>query len=237
VLFVSCCSNDKTGSGIERHCSQQEKTYGEAKAFCSSQGNRLCTADEVLDGATVGKGCSLDGPNIGSALDMNMAWTSDACQAIQSTGDWMLVRRVKAGLSWHPATDQLAGTAEYGTVASSTADETFSIPFSHIEFDEFKFETGDGQKWLIATKEAVIGEHYANSLRRIESSSMSASPYSAKWYNRKAAVEDPWISLQDHADAIPAGDILYGENSFGGAHAANVLNTHNGANVWIRQKA
>jgi len=34
-------------------------------------------------------------------------------------------------------------------------------------------------------------------------------------YRRQGNVEDPWISLEDHTDAIAAGTILYGENSYG----------------------
>ena len=44
---------------------------------------------------------------------------------------------------------------------------------------------------------------------------------------------DPWISLEDHTDAIAAGTILYGENSYGGQHATALLN-HDGADVYIR---
>jgi len=34
-------------------------------------------------------------------------------------------------------------------------------------------------------------------------------------YRRQGNKEDPWISLEDHTDAIAAGTILYGENSYG----------------------
>ena len=30
-------------------------------------------------------------------------------------GGWKLVRRVKKGSTWHPASEQLTGVAEYGT--------------------------------------------------------------------------------------------------------------------------
>jgi hypothetical protein len=42
----------------------------------------------------------------------------------------VLVRRVKQGSTWHPATDDLRGTAEYGTYGSATSDATFSVKFS-----------------------------------------------------------------------------------------------------------
>jgi hypothetical protein len=57
-------------------------------------------------------------------------------------------------------------------------------------------------------------------------SSISNIPYTANWYNRSTAPEDPWIGLRTHNTA-PAnnpeagGDlILYGENSFAGGLAA-----------------
>ena len=40
------------------------------------------------------------------------------------------MRRVKRGTTWHPATDDLAGTAVYGTYGTATSDSTFSIAYS-----------------------------------------------------------------------------------------------------------
>ena len=71
---------------------------------------------------------------------------------------WTLVRRVKAGDTWHPSTDRLSGTDTYGTkpaIFASTSDETFSVAFG--EFDQFLFATGDESKWLVSTKHAVLG--------------------------------------------------------------------------------
>jgi hypothetical protein len=104
---------------------------------------------------------------------------------------WKLVRRVKAGTQWHPATDRLQGTDVYGTPSSATADETFSVEFG--EFDQFLFATGDGAKWLIADKDQVYGT-YSNGQRTILRSSISETSYSARWYNRNGYQEDPWIS-------------------------------------------
>ena len=87
---------------------------------------------------------------------------------------------------------------------------------------------------MIAEKDAVTGGWYANGERNVLKSSTNPNPYAVKWYRRQGAKEDPWISLTDHHGAIGSGDILYGENSFGGAHATNILPQHNGANVYIR---
>jgi hypothetical protein len=35
--------------------------------------------------------------------------------SIPSTNDWTLVRRTSSANNWHPATDSLYGTDEYGT--------------------------------------------------------------------------------------------------------------------------
>ena len=56
-------------------------------------------------------------------------WPADACASLYG-GGWTLVRRVQAGNSWHPATDDLSGTAVYGSVGSSTGASTFSIGFA-----------------------------------------------------------------------------------------------------------
>ena len=152
---------------------------------------------------------------------------------------WELVRRVKAGNSWHPATDQLRGTDVYGTfVNNGSVDSTFSIAFDINQVEEFLFITGDRKKWLVASVFAVMndGNWYANNLRDIKQSSISSTPYQARWYRRNGAREDPWISLTDHGNAIGEGNILYGESNYGGTHAAAILPHHNGANVYIRKK-
>ena len=96
--------------------------------------------------------------------------------------------------------------------------------------------SGDRQKWLIASKNAVTGGFYTNEFRRIEKSSSNPSAYPAKWYRRQGAKEDPWISLTNHDVSIQGGDIIYGENNWGGDHAGKILPKHNGANVYIRYK-
>jgi hypothetical protein len=67
------------------------------------------------------------------------------CDNTHDGGSWLLVRRVKQGSSWHPANDNLAGTAPaYGTYGSATFDGTFGIPYSFWlqSSTEFLFMTG-----------------------------------------------------------------------------------------------
>jgi hypothetical protein len=115
-------------------------------------------------------------------------------------GGWALVRRVKQGSAWHPATDNLAGTEPaYGTYGGPTFDATFGRPYSSwitgsTEFLfttglialqvishgmlRLKFLVGDLNKWLITTWDQINNNGAAygdNSPRKILKSSDSAS--------------------------------------------------------------
>jgi hypothetical protein len=54
--------------------------------------------------------------------------------------------------------------------------------------------------------------------------------------NNKAMPQQPWISLSDYDKALGTGDILYGGNSVSGLQTM-ILNSHNGANVFIRKNS
>eukprot|EP00927_Polykrikos_kofoidii_P028198 TRINITY_DN24650_c0_g2_i1.p1 TRINITY_DN24650_c0_g2~~TRINITY_DN24650_c0_g2_i1.p1 ORF type:complete len:1139 (+),score=129.46 TRINITY_DN24650_c0_g2_i1:60-3476(+) len=162
---------------------------------------------------------------------------NDDCAADISGGGWKLVRHVPAGIHWHKATDKLSGTEEYGDAAGGAlAKEPWSLRFDGKDFNEFLFATGDCQKWLVAKKSEVL-DWYSDQPRQILKSSTNDQQYSARWYRRHGHAEDPWVSLEDHTAAIGNGNIVYGENLFGGAHAAKILPVHQGANVYIRKGA
>ena len=151
---------------------------------------------------------------------------------------WTLVRRADKVGGWHPATDSLAGTDVYGTVGSSTSDGDFSVNFESAVpgWDQFLFITGDQSRWMVMDR-SVLSSNFENSLTPIISSYLNPNPHSHLMYNRAGFSEDPWLSALDHSDAIGTGNILYGEASFGGEHASNVLPVFNGANVFIRNSA
>jgi hypothetical protein len=68
------------------------------------------------------------------------------CEDSFEGGGWALVRRVKSGSTWHPATDNLLGSAEYGNAGvSNTADTTFSLPFSSYVTSESLFLLASGK--------------------------------------------------------------------------------------------
>mmetsp|Transcript_29544 Transcript_29544/g.43581 ORF Transcript_29544/g.43581 Transcript_29544/m.43581 type:complete len:288 (-) Transcript_29544:88-951(-) len=145
---------------------------------------------------------------------------------------WVHVRHVAAvSDGWHPANDQLRGTDEY------RFDGAWSKNFEKevSGYNEFLFAFGDRSKWLVATKESVTGDNYADTSRCIERSSLSPnSKHEARWYRRVPNKEDPWISVIDHGPAIKSGDIVYGENRFGRNHWARGPAIHGGADVYIR---
>ena len=178
--------------------------------------------------------------------------TADACVGLggcfnlatwvaEPSNPWTLVRSLAAGETWHPATDQLVGTDVYGDPSS----DTFSIKFEDKVpgFNQFLFTTGDCAKQLVATKEAVVGiisaafpkgnAWYDNTPRQVLGSSYNNLPYQARWYRRHGHLEDPWISLTNHDDAIRTNNLLYqpGENSFAWKSHAPLQ----GSKVYIRK--
>ena len=69
-----------------------------------------------------------------------------------------LVRRVKQGNTWHPATASLLGTDEYGLfVDDHKSNSTFSRTWSDQDYNEFLFATAGFEHWMIMEKSAVGG--------------------------------------------------------------------------------
>ena len=142
-------------------------------------------------------------------------------QIYSGVGGWRIVRYLPPTYTtWYPINDNLAGTTSVGTAYDYS--NWWTIPFG--TFDEMMFATFNMKYWLYVTKFQAIGTNYDNSARTIIKSSVSNTSYTANWYNRTTALEDPWIGLRGHATA-PAnnpeagGDlILYGENSFASGH-------------------
>ena len=70
-----------------------------------------------------------------------------------NNGGWTLVRHAPGGFTkWHPATDNLAGTDEYGDPSTGPMSRSpWSIPFETAVngYDELLFASGDCSKWLI----------------------------------------------------------------------------------------
>jgi hypothetical protein len=77
---------------------------------------------------------------------------------------------------------------------------------------EFLFTSGDFSKWLICDISQAIGSFYSDSPRFITKSSISSVEYTATWYNRESATEDPWISLENFFVSVGNDTVMFGEN-------------------------
>jgi hypothetical protein len=158
--------------------------------------------------------------------------------AVDDVGSgWELVRRVHAN-RWHPAADNLQGTAVYGDVCGSTQDCTFSVEFTAEakDFDEFLFATGDCTEWLIAPKASLVQKGEKVKAKVIKSS-LKSTVHAIMWSNRNNHPEDPLITLAD-TDTNPLlhqeGILLYAENS--AALSSRAVAEHGGFNVFVRKR-
>jgi len=142
--------------------------------------------------ATGNVGVGVDVPPFGTSL-INYASLSRA--TLDSIGSgWTQIKYLPGtSTTWFPGTDNLEGFP--GT--------------------EFLFTTGDFSRWLVCDQFQVNGEEYSNALRTITRSSISASPYQARWYHRSVrdAPHDPYISLEDYSVSQTNGTMMYIENS------------------------
>merc|ERR1719433_1811268 len=68
---------------------------------------------------------------------------------------WYLVRHQEQGNRWHPATDNLAGTDEYGTSTGSASGEAFSIPFKTYPWTQMLISSGDMSMWVVLNRNDI----------------------------------------------------------------------------------
>ena len=163
---------------------------------------------------------------------------------------WQLVRRVGPGLAWHPATDDVKGTALYGNITSikgsgldpETANVTFSVPWKVNDYQYILFATGDFERWLVTTPEAVHGFDGKAISRDVLMSSANRNPHTIPWYNRNGTLEDPLITVKEDRSLYNPkyqpyveDNMLYIENSRirPDERGRHDLAQHNGANVYV----
>jgi hypothetical protein len=115
-------------------------------------------------------------------------------------GGWSLVRCVSSSEgTWHPATDNLRGSDQYGTYADYRNDTTFTLTWKTSDVKMYLFALTDFSYWLV-TKKAQIFEFGAPTSSTVLVSSASADSYEAGWYIREHNLEDPWVSVYDHGE-------------------------------------
>jgi len=158
-------------------------------------------------------------------------------------GGWMLVRHTANVGGWIETVDNLVGTATLNVHLATQpgAASNWTVPFSNAE-GSFLFMTGNNSTWGVLSSQSVYqftpGDTFApNSVVLASFNTAVAAGGLTNVLNRNGTgtggAEDPWIGFAgSHIANI--GQMLYGENSFGGAHAA-YKNAHGGANVFVRE--
>ena len=217
-LYDSLLTDEEVSTELDKICVPADTCADVLTAGCDSPTAALCPA-------------ITPGPDPKDSKPASSAYHIDG-------GGWKLVRRVKAGSTWHPATDWLAGTDEYGTYTTDeTVDDTFSIRYDHMILGniDFLFATGDGTYWLMATREQIGGvqlgfSDYSSSPDYTRTFTSSTGKSSAVWYNRQAFNKDPMISQNDWG-STPLYMMYRGASV--PEHTELVLN-NNGMNVFIR---
>jgi len=101
------------------------------------------------------------------------------------------------------------------------------VKFDNTIYDQYMFTSGDFSRWLVCSKDSIIG-WYSNGNRPILKSSRTSTPTYGRWYRRTPYnPEDPWVSLGNYND-----EVIYGANSHGGNDS--ILRYKGGAKVFIR---
>eukprot|EP00966_Prymnesium_polylepis_P219956 5088253-Prymnesium_polylepis.2 len=152
-------------------------------------------------------------------------------------GGWVLVRRVAPGDRWHPATDNLTGTEEYGDPdCEAIAACTFSRSFKDVAWKEVLFASGDTTRWLqldrswlwLHGRQRSPGEPIPVTVSK---SHLHTLAYPAHMQMRSSHAQDPLV----RTDLRPTArdPLLYAEASLLTESDADLV-AHNGANVWVR---
>jgi len=141
---------------------------------------------------------------------------------------------------FHPALDNLAGTAVYG---QEGPDNTFSIRYDWMNVTTFIFATKDHRYFQAMTKTdiggALTGQYYSNGVRNFYSIQPGFSNWeqgSARMYNRNRYNEDPWISLRDHGYPRNQNQMMYGESGYSGGWHRSLMRAHGGLQVYVLTK-
>ena len=65
------------------------------------------------------------------------------------------MRHVPQGSTWHPATDDLRGTQEYGDPEDDS--RPWSVLWTLEDTEDFLFASGNMKYWLVVSREELLG--------------------------------------------------------------------------------
>ena len=203
-----------------------DQSDGDATSDGSVSGSTCVTINPCDSNPCIHGSCSAD--DIRSVADLSnqpvctceVGWGGSRCDQALATlenaavgGGWFLVRRTVG--AWHPADDDLAGTAEYGTYERNpNAASTFSVAFDGLTmpngrpFDQYLFASGDLSMWAIMDRSEVgdcqeimatggSGTGNGGWNPTVKASSDTTEPTTPLQYCRSYCCdEDPWISVR-----------------------------------------
>ena len=132
---------------------------------------------------------------------------------------------------WHQATDNLAGTDEYGTSdADPLGTNAYTIPFNLRSWNNMLLASGDMSMYVVMERSVIeecsTGQNDGQWFPDILEAS-DAGEATVTQYCRAGAREDPWISVGHHPDKV-----VYGEG-YCGAHWDDDAPVQGGMNVWV----
>ena len=89
------------------------------------------------------------------------------------------MRHVPQGSRWHPATDDLWGTQQYGDPEDDSGP--WSVLWKLEETDEFLFASGNMKYWLVVSREELLGSN-GDKIYYHAPITVMASSYSSEQY-------------------------------------------------------
>jgi len=158
------------------------------------------------------------------------------------TDAWKLVRRVKRGSTWHPATDRMVGSDVYGDYDGWIgSDNTFSIKFVDMNCDRYLFANLEQHgsayhidSFMIFKKADLLQTYDGTSYNApfVGSNNCAAPRTCAAKIKRTDDISTPWLADDIvHAGGPASTKTSYAEN---GVNSAAPNSVAKGYNVYCR---
>ena len=161
------------------------------------------------------------------------------CNNVMDGGGWSLVRHQHPTSAWGPYNDGGLGSTAYREYQADPQHpyEAYSVKYSTAPFTKMMFATGDGSKYVIASRSEIARVAGSGPYTALRTHVHESGPSSVAWLNRNGILEDPWLSARDHGYQGGSGSdsdvhsMVYGENSYPGW--LHYLQNNLGANVFV----